>query len=116
MTSQCCDHDRLCSDAVELQEMASDPTLASCCQRDAMEQAAALKLRAALTLVDPSRHREALRQSVIVRDPGHLQRQETDNVHDDRDSLATSSDEDNATYSKFARATVVCAWFTTCIR
>lgn len=66
MTSHpCCDHDRLCSEAAELDELAADPTLAACCQRDAQEQAVAARLRAQLTLVDRSRQREALRAAVF---------------------------------------------------
>ncbi|KAL6767481.1 hypothetical protein ACKKBF_B35425 [Auxenochlorella protothecoides x Auxenochlorella symbiontica] len=87
MTSHVCyDHARHCADAAQLREMAADPTLASCCQRDAQEQAVVAKLKASLTLVDRSRHREHLRESVLGCTPG--------DTRPDRDSLETSDDEE----------------------
>lgn len=49
------------------------------------------KLKASLTLVDRSRHREHLRESVLGCTPG--------DTRPDRDSLETSDDEELGTWS-----------------
>lgn len=83
-----------------MQDMAHDPTMASCCQRDAAEQAMALRLRATLTLVDPSRRRQGLRESVIVRDVAQARQAASDSgaASDDACSLATDSDEEGSAF------------------
>lgn len=75
--SACCpapppggEHAALEAVAAELDaELAGDPTLQGCCRQDLEDQASAARLRAQLSLKDPSRERQRLAAHVIRAPP-----------------------------------------------
>lgn len=69
--------------ASKLDELADDPTLQDCCRRDLQEQAQVARLKAELTLHDPTLARLRLaRQTISSRPPNkHLNRQDSHLQH-----------------------------------